>query len=133
MSKPRKVSALIHKAMPVCCRHSILRFAAEDRYMGAGERGDRIRCDDCGNWLVYGEGRVNGWRVAASAAQNTETCKACGGTGKLPDKIGIKIGRKTQTNFSRCRDCGGSGVAAQNTEEAALPGEDSQADREKGG
>lgn len=64
--KTVEVSALVHKSMPGCCRASVLKFAAGDRYRGGGEPGDRIGCG-CGNVLVYAptpSGKQLGWRVA---------------------------------------------------------------------
>ncbi len=52
-----EVHILVHKSVPACCRKTLLKFGAQDRYRGAGEPGDKVKCA-CGNWLVY-EGR--GW------------------------------------------------------------------------
>lgn len=59
-TKTPQVSVSIHKSVPNCCRDALVRFAKGDRYMGGGEPGDRIRCDLCRRWLVYG---WRGWRV----------------------------------------------------------------------
>lgn len=62
-----EVSAFVHKDMPACCRASVLKFAAGDRYAGGGEPGDRIGCG-CGNVLIYAptpSGKLIGWRVTA--------------------------------------------------------------------
>lgn len=60
MSKTVDVSVRVHKDVPACCRASLLKFAAVDRYQGAGEPGDRVECP-CGQALVYGP---PGWRVS---------------------------------------------------------------------
>lgn len=55
------VSVSVHKTVPVCCRSTLLDFAAVDLYRGTGEPGDQIRCA-CGSTLVYDH---RGWRVLA--------------------------------------------------------------------
>jgi hypothetical protein len=50
----------VRKSTPACCRRSLFDFAKQDRYDGGGEPGDRIRCSECGNWLVY---KPPGWEV----------------------------------------------------------------------
>lgn len=52
----------VHKTMPACCRRHLLEFAKHDRYLGAGEPGDQVRCG-CGNVLVYD---WRGWSVKSS-------------------------------------------------------------------
>lgn len=59
MSSAVEVSVSVHRDVPACCRAALLKFAADDRYQGGGEPGDKIRCG-CGNWLVYDH---RGWRV----------------------------------------------------------------------
>jgi len=63
--KPVEVRLSVHKAVPSCCRSALIAFAAHDRYQGAGEPGDQIRCA-CGNTLVYD---YRGWRVRAADPQ----------------------------------------------------------------
>ena len=57
--KTVEITARVHRTMPACCRASVLKFAANDRYQGGGEPGDQIGCG-CGNKLIF-NGR--GWAV----------------------------------------------------------------------
>jgi hypothetical protein len=57
-AKGKEVTVRVHKAVRGCCRAKLIEFAARDRYQGAGEPGDKIRCG-CGQRLVYD---YRGWR-----------------------------------------------------------------------
>ncbi len=59
MPKHKPVVLSVHKALPECCRATLIKFAITDPYAGAGETGDQIRCG-CGNTLIYD---YRGWRI----------------------------------------------------------------------